>query len=90
MDDAECDFLTAVMVCEYLEKHVYVHLLCSGVPGVGGRLLEYAMSEIKKTIKCISSHCPPSPSRKTLPKTRLRRRRKQARRPCFYEAKMAT
>lgn len=47
-DDAECDFLTAVMVCEYLEEYVYVHFLCSGVPGVGGQLLEYAVSEIKK------------------------------------------
>lgn len=49
-DDVDCEFLSAIMVCEYSKKmrKVHVHLLCSGVPGVGGKLLEYAVSEMEK------------------------------------------
>ena len=48
--DVDCDFLSAIMVCEYSRKmrKVHVRLLCSGVPGVGGKLLEYAVSEMQK------------------------------------------
>jgi hypothetical protein len=50
IDDVECEFLSAIMVCEYSKKErkVHVHLLCSGVPGVGGDLLDYAVSEMEK------------------------------------------
>jgi hypothetical protein len=44
-----CNIILAVMVCSLKsDKVAYVDLLCSGVPGVGEKLLKFALIEMKE------------------------------------------
>ncbi len=45
--DPDCKFISAIMVCVWGKK-TNINLLCSGVTGVGGSLLEYAIEQMKK------------------------------------------
>lgn len=43
-----CEFISAILVCEIKSDEVYVNLLCAGLNGVGSRMLSYALQNMKE------------------------------------------